>query len=144
MNFGARLLCVAGCAIICAGGAVTVRISPGSRSTIAQPMTITNCAAAWEDYQTVIAATPSKFELSEIESVIRQDQLAISHHGRIEFGSIKCSGNLVAVQVLFFNARGHLTPYLFTLSTANRSWKIKRAERLWFVPRTELLRGLRV
>jgi hypothetical protein len=95
-------------------------------------------------YEKVAGGPQREPAFSDFESIIRRDKTVRSHRGRIEFGSVRMEGTTAVVQVLFFAPDGRMTPFFYTLTSKNNSWKIESVQRIWFVPRSHLLRGLRV
>ena len=97
-----------------------------------------------DEYGRVANSPRGEEDFSQFEAVIRRDERVKAHRGRIEFGSVKMEGSSAIVEVLFFSRNGGLMPYTFTLVPKNKSWKIDKVQRIWFQPRSHLLRGLRV
>jgi len=91
-----------------------------------------------------VASLPREQVYGEFESIIRRHSTVKAHHGRIEFGSVKMEGANAVVQVLFFDAEKRMTAFFYVLAPTNHSWKVENVQRIWFVPRAHLLRGLRV
>jgi hypothetical protein len=140
MNSPARLALVLSCFSLCASGVIIAQwSSPQSATSIA--FDSGNVANAYEQ----VAVRPQhELIFSEFESVIRRHSTVKSHHGRIEFGSMKMEGPHALVEVLFFAPDGAMTPFFYVLVPKNESWEIESVQRIWFVPRSHLLRGLRV
>jgi len=46
-------------------------------------------------------------------------------------------------EVMFVNNDGRVQPFLYKLLPERNSWKIVNVQRMWFVPRSHLLRGVR-
>lgn len=95
-------------------------------------------------YEQVARDRQHELTFRELESIIRHHKTARSHHGRIEFGSAKLEATSAVVQVLFFEPDGRMSPFSYTLTAKNNSWKVESVQRMWFVPRSHVLRGLRV
>ena len=97
-----------------------------------------------DEYKQVATAPERELAVSEFESIIRAHSTVKSHRGRIEFGSAKVKGATAMVEVFFFGPDGEMTPFFYKLTATKKSWKISAVQRMWFVPRSHLLRGLRV
>jgi hypothetical protein len=139
MNSASRLTILAGCLSFCAGGAVLSRhVSEFTPELVAEPA---NCA---DGYAQVASDREHELTFNELESIVRRHETAKAHHGRIEFGSVKMGATSVVVQVLFFEPDGSMSPFKYTLSAKNKTWKVESVQRIWFVPRSHLLRGMRV
>jgi hypothetical protein len=139
MNYAARIASILLCASLCAVGIVIAHRSPeNAQNAVAlDPELLTNA------YEQVVSA-PREFAYGEFESIIRRHSTVTSHHGRIEFGSVKMDGANAVVQVLFFAPDGRMTPFFYVLSPKNKTWKVETVQRIWLVPRSHLLRGLQV
>ena len=141
MNGATRFAIVIGCFLLCAGGIVTSsRVQAKIDNDNAQ-------LNGWDpvgEYLYAASDAPLKLSLNEIESIIRRDPTTKSQHGKMEFGSVKVEHGAVVAQVLFVNSDGGMQAFLYELKRQNHSWKVATAQRLWFVPRSRLLRGVRV
>jgi hypothetical protein len=91
-----------------------------------------------------IAADTHKPTFKEMESVIRRDAAARSQHGRMEFGSVRIQQGTTLAEIIFVADDGRVQPFLYKLLPEKNSWKIVNVQRIWFVPRSRLLRGVRV
>jgi len=144
MNLFARIAVVTGCLCLC-GGAVVIAHLPeegnGSGDRRGGPFSVNSLTG---DYKHVATKSPAKFDFSELESIILRDPSAKSHRARIEFGSGKVESGSALVEVLFFAPDGRMQPYLYKLTPEKKSWKVASVQRMWFVPRSRLLRGVRV
>ena len=79
----------------------------------------------------------------ELETIIRRDPLAKSQRGKIEFGSVRMDGAAALAEVMFVSDDGHVLPFLYKLRLDRNTWKIVNAQRLWYIPPSHLLRGIR-
>ena len=95
-------------------------------------------------YEQIASARQHELTFSELESLGRHHKTYRCYHGRIEFGSVKMEGATAVVQVLFFAPDGSMSPFSYTLTEKDNAWKVENVQRIWFVPRSRLLRGLRV
>ncbi len=145
MNITFRSIIAAGCFGLCAAGAMIAAFPDHRIADWQTQLSEADPTDMLDSYHRVAAANCQDVDLTRLESVIRQDQRALSHPGRIEFGSVNFYRNRAAVQVLFFTRHGGMTAYLYTLKPRrDDSWKVDGVQRLWFVPRSHLLRGLKV
>ena len=140
MKAATRFTILACCLSFCAGGVMLSR-----HSTELVPDFVSLDPASFANaYEQVASDRQHELRFSELESIIRHDKTARSHRGRIEFGSVKVEATTAVVQVLFFAPDGRMSPFSYTLAAKNNSWKVESVQRIWFVPRSHLLRGLRV
>lgn len=124
---------------LCAAGIVIAHRSPES-----VPNAVAFDPDLFANRYEQVAHAPRDLAYGEFESIIRRHSTVKSHHGRIEFGSVKMEGANAVVQVLFFAPDGRMTLFFYVLSPKNKTWKVETVQRIWFVPRSDLLRGLRV
>jgi len=89
------------------------------------------------------ADSSRKPTLKELERIIRRDPTAKSQHGRIEFGSVRIEQRTALAEVMFVSDQGCVLPFLYKLNPQRNTWKIVNVQRLWYVPRSHLLRGIR-
>lgn len=95
------------------------------------------CAAG---FATDSARNPT---FKELETIIRRDPVAKSQRGKIEFGSVRMDGGAAVAEVMFVSDDGHVLPFLYRLHPERNTWKIINVQRLWYIPRSHLLRGIR-
>ena len=69
--------------------------------------------------------------------------MAKSQRGKLEFGSVKMEQGTAIAEVMFVSNDGRVQPFLYKLLPDGDSWKIVNVQRMWFVPRSRLLRGVR-
>jgi Domain of unknown function (DUF4864) len=143
MNIATRLGIITTCFGLCAGALVLAK-SPRERYIEADHKLASLNAVDFSNvYQQVTTEGEPNFDFAQVESIIRHHYTAISHRGRIEFGLVKVLGGTAEVEVLFFARDGRIRPVIYQLVARNNSWKIANVQRMWFVPRSHLLRGLR-
>jgi hypothetical protein len=142
MNAATRFTIIAACFLLCAGGIIVAHSSSERSSKIDNDCEEFGMIDLAGDYQ--YAASETKLSFKQLESIIRHDGSAMSQQARIEFGSVKMERGTALVQVLFFAPDGRMQPFLYKVVPEKNSWKIVSAQRMWFVPRSHLLRGLRV
>jgi hypothetical protein len=95
------------------------------------------------DYVYAASDAPLQLSLNDIESIIRRDPATKARHGKMEFGSVKVEHGAVVAEVMFLQTDGQMQAFLYKIRHENKSWKVASAQRLWFVPRSHFLRGLR-
>ena len=144
MNVTTRLGIIASCFLLCAGALVLARFSRERYIDADHKLAFLNAVDFSNAYQQVATEKEPNLDFGQVESIIRRHYTAISHRGRIEFGLVKVSGATAEVEVLFFARDGRIRPVLYKLVARNNSWKVTSVQRMWFVPRSHLLRGLRV
>jgi hypothetical protein len=89
------------------------------------------------------ADSTRKPTFKELETIIRRDPVAKSQRGKIEFGSVRMDRGAAVAEVMFVSDDGHVLPLLYRLHPERNTWKIINVQRLWYVPRSHLLRGIR-
>ena len=63
---------------------------------------------------------------------------------RIEIGSVRLDRGMALVPVFFFSFYDEVEPVVYKLVPTKNSWKVISVQRLWFVPASQIARGLRV
>lgn len=96
-----------------------------------------------DGYQFAATRTP-KLTFQQLEAIIRRDPVARSQRGKLEFGSVRMEQGSALAEVMFVSNDGRVLPFLYKLLPERNSWKIVNVQRMWFVPRSRLLRGIRV
>ena len=96
-----------------------------------------------DGYQFAAAKIRPNLSFQELEAIIRRDPTAKSQRDRIEFGSVKMEQASAVAEVMFINNEW-ITPFLYKLQAQRDSWKIMNVQRVWYVPRSHLLRGMKV
>jgi hypothetical protein len=140
MNVLTRLAVVGACALLCAGA--TIVASSARNEEVSKFESFGgNQFADW--YRHVASRSQQDLPFRQFESVIRRHALAASHHARMEFGSVEITGRTALVQVLFFAPDGAMCPVIYKLAATHNSWKVVSVQRIWFVPRSRLLRGVK-
>jgi hypothetical protein len=143
MNPALRLTIVACCFLVCAGAIVIAGLPWARVLRVDDKAALLDVVDLSSAYQHVATEAQPQLNFSQVESIIRQDSAAMLHHGRIEFGSVSVSGSTALVEVLLFAPDGRIRPLLYRLVAENDSWKVASVQRMWFVPRSRLIRGLR-
>ncbi|MEY2537639.1 MAG: hypothetical protein QOG67_1379 [Verrucomicrobiota bacterium] len=139
MNAPTRFTIVVSCCALCAGGA----ISSSYRQSIGVGNTRTAGFTSLGTYE-FASSDLQKFNFAQLEAIIRADAVQKAPRARLEFGSVKVEDGALVAQVLFFGPDPNMQAFLYILVPNKDSWKITRVQRLWFMPRSQLVRGLRV
>ena len=143
MNASTRFAIVAASLLLCAGGILIVNswreeISSSGNSSESIDATTNN-----DGYQFAASRAQPKLTFQQLETIIRRDPTAKSQRGRIEFGSVRMEEGTALAEVMFVSNDGSVLPFLYKLLPERNSWKIVNVQRMWFVPRSHLLRGVR-
>jgi len=142
MKTRTRFTIVAASALLCASG---IFLANSGTEKIA------NCDFAFESggptlrgdgYQYAASVEPN-LTFQELEAIIREDPTAKQQRGKIEFGSVRMDHNTALAEVMFVSNDGRVLPMLYKLLPERNSWKIVNVQRMWYVPRSHLLRGVR-
>jgi hypothetical protein len=142
MKIATRFAIVATSLLLCAGGifiANSSREEISSSGTCSEPIDAT---ISDDGYQFAASRARPKLTFQQLETIIRRDPVAQSQHGRMEFGSVRMEEGTALAEVMFVS-NGSVQPFLYKLLPERNSWKIVNVERMWFVPRSHLLRGVR-
>jgi len=138
-----RFTIVATSLLLCAGGILIANSASEriSRSDVdAESM---DGIAATDGYQFAASRTRRKLTFQQLETIIRRDPVAKSQRGRMEFGSVRMEEGTALAEVMFVSNDGRVQPFLYKLLPEQNSWKIVNVQRMWYVPRSHLLRGVR-
>ena len=142
MKIATRFTIVATSLLLCAGG---IFIANSSREEISNGGTCSEPIDATSDdgYQFAASSARPKLTFQQLETLIRRDPIAQSQHGRMEFGSVRMEEGTALAEVMFVSNDGRVQPFLYKLLPERDSWKIVNVQRMWYVPRSHLLRGVR-
>ena len=142
MKTSTRLAAVAASIALCVGG---VFIASSGSERIAngdfafEPI---DPAIAVDGYQFTSSGAPT-LSFQQLETIIRRDPTAKQQRGKIEFGSVRIEQGTALAEVMFVSNDGKVLPFLYKLLPERSSWKIVNVQRIWYVPRSHLLRGVR-
>lgn len=143
MNFFARIAAIACCFCLCGGAAVIAHLSNAENGSCENQLALPGGSDPVGDYLRVASGSAPRFDFSQLEAVVLRDPTVRSHRARIEFGSVKIEQGNALMEVLFFSRDGQMQPYLYKLTSEKKSWKVASVQRMWYVPRSHLLRGVR-
>ena len=93
--------------------------------------------------QYAVSGALPKLTFQQLEAIIRSDPVVKSQRGRMEFGSMRMEQETALAQVVFVGTDGRVQPFLYKLLREGGSWKIVNVQRMWLMPRSHLLRGVR-
>ena len=96
-----------------------------------------------DGFQFAASSARPKLTFQQLETIIRRDPTAKLQRGRIEFGSVRMEEGTALAEVMFVSNDGRVLPFLYKLLPERDSWKIVNVQRIWYVPRSHLLRGVR-
>lgn len=143
MKTGIRLAIIGASALLCAGG-ILIANSERERTPANGAIDKALDAISPEDgYQYAASKSRPELTFQQLETIILHDPTAKSQRGRIEFGSVQMEEGAAVAEVMFVSNDGRVTPFLYKLLPERNSWKIVNVQRLWYVPRSHLLRGVR-
>jgi len=140
MKTSTRFVILAASMSLCGGGIFIANSGLATRETANVESTETIVAA--DGYQFAATHTP-KLTFQQLETIIRGDPVAKAQRGRIEFGSVRMEEGSAIAEVMFISNDDRVTPFLYKLRPERDSWKVVNVQRIWYVPRSHLLRGVR-
>jgi hypothetical protein len=140
MKTSTRFVILAASMSLCGGGIFIANSGLATKETANVESTETIVAA--DGYQFAATHTP-KLTFQQLETIIRGDPVAKAQRGRIEFGSVRMEEGSAIAEVMFISNDDRVTPFLYKLRPERDSWKVVNVQRIWYVPRSHLLRGVR-
>jgi hypothetical protein len=143
MKASARFTIVATSLLVCAGGIFIANSSRQDISNIGTRSESIDATTSDGGYQFAASGAQPKLTFQQLETIIRRDPTAKSQRGRIEFGSMRMEEGTALAEVMFVSNDGRVLPFLYKLLPERNSWKIVNVQRMWYVPRSHLLRGVR-
>jgi hypothetical protein len=142
MKFSTRFATVAGSVLLCSAGVFIANSQSQEISSDSFVVGLMSRSGPMHDYQFASSGAPS-ITFHELEAIIRRDPTAKQQHGKIEFGSVRLEQGTALAEVMFVTDDGRVFPFLYKLLPQRNSWKIVNVQRIWYVPRSHLLRGVR-
>jgi len=142
MKTSTRFAIVGASALLCAAGIFIAHANSETIVSNAAGFDSISAIESTDGYQLASSRTP-KLTFQELESIIRRDPVAKSQRGKLEFGSVRMEQGSALAEVMFVSNDGRVQPFLYKLLPERNSWKIVNVQRMWFVPRSHLLRGVR-
>ena len=143
MTLITRLTIIATALILCALGFVIAHSSPSQAAISEADFDSIDLVAMNDGYQLASSDVQPKLTFQELEAIIRKDPTAKQQRGKIEFGSVRMEQGTALAEVMFVSDDGRVLPFLYKLLPQRNSWKIVNVQRIWYVPRSHLLRGVR-
>ena len=140
MKTSTRFIIFAATVFLCLAGIFVA--NSNSRDAVEHRFAINAGASGSDEYQLAVSQGP-KLTFQELERIIRRDPVAKAQRGKLEFGSVKVEQGSALAEVMFVSDDGRVQPFLYKLLPERDSWKIVNVQRMWFVPRSRLLRGVR-
>ena len=143
MRTATRFTIIGASLLLCAGGIFIT--NSGSEKTSSGDISSdsTDTIIANDGYQFAASRARPKLTFQQLETIIRRDPVAKSQRGRMEFGSVRMEEGTALAEVMFVSNDGRVQPFLYKLLPERDSWKIVNVQRMWYVPRSHLLRGVR-
>jgi len=138
-----RFAIVATSFLLCAAGILIANSASHNISSNDVDAESMDGIVAADGYQFAASRTRPKLTFQQLETIIRRDPVAKSQRGRLEFGSVRMEDGSALAEVMFVSNDGRVQPFLYKLLPEQNSWKIVNVQRMWYVPRSHLLRGVR-
>ena len=129
--------------LLCVGGIFIAHSASEKISSNDISSESTDTIVANDGYQFAASRARPKLTFQQLETIIRRDPVAKSQRGRMEFGSVRMEEGTALAEVMFVSNDGRVQPFLYKLLPERDSWKIVNVQRMWYVPRSHLLRGVR-
>lgn len=142
MKTSARFAIMIASMSLCAGGIFLARLGSEKIDSGNLEFVTSETIVATDGYQFAASRIP-KLTFQQLETIIRRDPLAKAQRGRIEFGSVRMEESAAIAEVMFISNDDRVTPFLYNLQPERNSWKVVNVQRIWYVPRSHLLRGVR-
>jgi hypothetical protein len=143
MKTTTRFIIIGASVLVCVGGILIANSLREKISNNGAGSESIDPSAKNGGYQFAASSAQPKLTFQEIENIIRRDPTAKSQRGRIEFGSVRMEDGTTLAEVMFVSNDGRVLPFLYKLLPERSSWKIVNVQRIWYVPRSHLLRGVR-
>ena len=143
MKTGTRFAIIGASLLLCVGGILIATSASEKTSSSDVSSESRDGIVATDGYKFAASRARPKLTFQELETIIRRDPVAKSQRGRMEFGSVRMEEGTALAEVMFVSNNGRVQPFLYKLLPERNSWKIVNVQRMWFVPRSRLLRGVR-
>jgi hypothetical protein len=85
-----------------------------------------------------------RFSFAQLEAMVRADAAVRFPNTRVELGLVKPDHGVLTMPVVLFGPNHQTQAFLYAFVPEKNSWKIASTRRLWFVPPSQIARGLRV
>jgi hypothetical protein len=143
MKASTRFTIIGASVLLCVGGILIANSTSERTSSSNVSSESRDGITATDGYQFAASHARPKLTFQQLETIIRRDPVAKSQGGRMEFGSVRMEEGTALAEVVFVSNDGRVQPFLYKLLPERNSWKIVNVQRMWFVPRSHLLRGVR-
>jgi hypothetical protein len=143
MKTATRFTIVAVSAFLCAAGLFVANTRSERVSNVDCAFQLADSGSSEDGYQYASSDEQPRLTLQQLEAIIRKDPTAKQQGGKIEFGSVRMEQGAAVAEVMFVSNDGNVLPLLYRLLPQRSSWKIVNVQRMWYVPRSHLLRGVR-
>jgi len=143
MKTATRFTIIGASLLLCVGGIFVAQSASEKISSSDVSSDSMDGIVAPDGYQFAASSSRPKLTFQQLETIIRRDPVAKSQHGRMEFGSVRMEEGTALAEVMFVSNDGRVQPFLYKLLPERDSWKIVNVQRMWYVPRSHLLRGVR-
>ena len=141
MNNLARVFVVLVTAALCAAGLIWHNQNASSQYiTGSDGFAATDLLRSFE----FASADLHKLSFAQLEEIVRADAANRFPSARVELGSVKAERGALTMNVVLFGPNQQTQAFLYRLVPEKNSWRIAGAHQLWFVPASQVARGLRV
>ena len=141
MNTLSRVAVVIFSAAVCAGGLILTTRNASPIHAIGAELFAEIGSTTDVEFA---SADLHKFAFAQLEEIVRADAAKRFPNARVELGSVNAEHGSLTMNVVLFGPNHQAQAFLYTLVPEKNSWKIATSHRLWFVPPTQIARGLRV
>ena len=142
MKTSTRFAMITASALLCGAGIFMTDLGSERIANDDVALQPADSLVASDGYQLAVSRMP-KLTFQQLEIIIRKDPTAKQQRGKIEFGSVRMEEGTALAEVMFVSDDGRVLPLLYKLLPDRSSWKIVNVQRMWYVPRSHLLRGVR-
>jgi uncharacterized protein DUF4864 len=143
MKTATRFALIGICLLLCAIGVAIANRSHEKIFSDTVNLEPANAITVDDGCRYASSSAQPKLTFQQLEAIIRKDPTAKQQHGKIEFGSVRLDQGTAFAEVMFVSDDGRVLPLLYKLLAERNSWKIVNVQRIWYVPRSHLLRGVR-
>ena len=143
MKTATRFAMIGICLLLCTIGVAIANRSQEKISSDSIGSEPANAITVDDGYRYASSSAQPQLTFQQLEAIIRNDPTAKQQRGKIEFGSVRTEHGTAFAEVMFMSDDGRVLPLLYKLLPQRNSWKIVIVQRIWYVPRSHLLRGVR-
>ena len=143
MKTATRFAVIGICLLLCAIGVTIANRSQEKLSSDSINLELADATTVDDGYRYASSSAQPRLTFQQLEAIIRKDPTAKQQHGKIEFGSVRMEQGTALAEVMFVSDDGRVLPFLYKLLPQRNSWKVVNVQRIWYVPRSHLLRGVR-